>query len=125
MVEHPQIDRLIEGTAQRLSQLVDIDTVIGKPVYSSGGTEIIPLAKVTMGYLSGGGEYGTAKIVHEDGSIPFAGGAGTVVSMKPVGFLIDDGKGCRLIQLGDGPLDRVIEKAGELLEQLTERYARS
>lgn len=45
--------------------------------------------------------------------------------MKPVGFLIDDGKGCRLIQLGDGPLDRVIEKAGELLEQLTERYARS
>lgn len=50
MVENKQIDRLIEGTAQRLSQLVDIDTVIGKPVYSSGGTEIIPLAKVTMGF---------------------------------------------------------------------------
>ena len=119
MVENKQIDRLIEGTAQRLSQLVDIDTVIGKPVYSSGGTEIIPLAKVTMGYLSGGGEYGDVKVVKETDSMPFAGGSGSVVSMKPMGFIIDDGKNCRLIRVTDQPVDSLIEKAGEIVQNIT------
>ena len=45
--------------------------------------------------------------------------------MKPVGFLIDDGTTCRLVQLGDGPLERVIEKAGELIEQISKKYAKS
>ena len=78
-----------------------------------------------MGYLSGGGEYAEAKVLKEDATAPFAGGAGTVVTMKPVGFLIDDGTACRLVQLGDGPLDRVIEKAGELIDQLSKKYAKS
>lgn len=120
-----KIDDLIAGTAERLTRLVDVDTVIGKPVFSTSGTEIIPLTKVTMGYLSGGGEYAEAKVLKEDETAPFAGGAGTVVTMKPVGFLIDDGTTCRLVQLGDGPLDRVIEKAGELIEQISKKYAKS
>ena len=120
-----KIDDLIEGTAERLTRLVDVDTVIGKPVFSTSGTQIIPLTKVTMGYLSGGGEYAEAKVLKEDETAPFAGGAGTVVTMKPVGFLIDDGTTCRLVQLGDGPLDRVIEKAGELIEQISKKYAKS
>ena len=45
--------------------------------------------------------------------------------MNPIGFLIDDGKGCRIVQLGDSPLDRVIEKAGELISQISEKHARS
>lgn len=120
-----KIDDLIEGTAERLTRLVDVDTIIGKPVFSTSGTQIIPLTKVTMGYLSGGGEYAEAKALKEDETAPFAGGAGTVVTMKPVGFLIDDGMTCRLVQLGDGPLDRVIEKAGELIEQISKKYAKS
>lgn len=118
MVENKQIDRLIEGTAQRLSQLVDIDTVIGKPVYSSGGTEIIPLAKVTMGYLSGGGEYGDVKKIEDNECLPFAGGAGTVINVKPAGFLIDDGKECRIVRVTDDALDGLIEKAGDLMSKI-------
>ena len=48
-------------------------------------------------------------------------GAGTVINLKPAGFLIDDGKGCRIVKITDDPLDGVIEKAGELLEKLTKR----
>ena len=120
-----KVDDLIEGAAERLTKLIDVDTVIGKPVFSTSGAQIIPLTKVTMGYLSGGGEYGEAKILKEDESAPFAGAAGTVVSMKPVGFLIDDGTTCRLVQIGDGPLDRVIEKAGELIDRIARKNAQT
>ena len=120
-----KVDDLIEGAAERLTKLIDVDTVIGKPVFSTSGAKIIPLTKVTMGYLSGGGEYGEAKVLKEDESAPFAGAAGTVVSMKPVGFLIDDGTTCRLVQIGDGPLDRVIEKAGELIDRIARKNAQT
>lgn len=120
-----KVDNLIEGAAERLATLIDVNTVVGKPIFSASGTQIIPLTKVTMGYLSGGGEYGETKVIKEGENMPFAGGAGAVVGMKPVGFLVDDGTSCRLLRLGDGPLERTVEKAGELVDELIQKYARS
>ncbi len=108
----------MEKTAEQLTGLIDVNTVIGKPVISASGAQIIPFTKVTMGYLSGGGEYGEVKAVKDDESFPFAGGAGTVVNIKPAGFLIDDGVSCRVVKITDDPIDGVIEKAGELLGKL-------
>ncbi len=51
----------MEKTAERLTGLVDVNTVIGNPIVSASGAQIIPFTKVTMGYLSGGGEYGEVK----------------------------------------------------------------
>ncbi len=111
----------MEKTAERLTSLVDVNTVIGKPVISASGAQIIPFTKVTMGYLSGGGEYGEVKAIKEDEAFPFAGGAGTVINMKPAGFLIDDGVQCRLLKITEDPLDGLIEKAGELLGRMTQK----
>ena len=47
------------------------------------------------------------------------GGSGSVVSMKPMGFIIDDGKNCRLIRVTDQPVDSLIEKAGEIVQNIT------
>ncbi len=109
----------MEKTAEQLTGLVDVNTVIGKPVFSASGAQIIPFTKVTLGYLSGGGEYGEVKAIKEGESFPFAGGAGTVISLKPTGFLIDDGKKCRLVRVTDDPLDGLIEKAGDLIVELS------
>ena len=105
----------MEKTAEQLTGLIDVNTVIGKPLFSASGAQIIPFTKVTMGYLSGGGEYGEVKAIKEDECFPFAGGAGTVINLKPAGFLIDDGKRCRIIKVTDDPLDGLIEKAAELV----------
>ncbi len=122
MDKNKKIDGIMEKTAEKLTALVDVNTVIGKPVFSASGAQIIPFTKVTMGYLSGGGEYGEVKAVKEDECFPFAGGAGTVVNIKPAGFLIDDGKECRIVKLTDDPLDGLIEKAGELVERIARRH---
>ena len=116
-----KIDSIMEKTAEKLTGLVDVNTVIGSPVVTASGAQVIPFTKVTMGYLSGGGEYGEVKKIENDECLPFAGGAGTVVNVKPAGFLIDDGKECRIVRVTDDPLDGLVEKAGELLGKLTNR----
>ena len=91
---------------------------MGKPIVTASGFQVIPFSKVTMGNLSGGGEYGDVKVVKQTDSFPFAGGSGAVVSMKPMGFLIDDGKSCSILRLTDEPLDNLIERASEIMRDI-------
>ncbi len=121
MDQKKKIDSIMEKTAQQLTSLVDVNTVIGNPIFTASGAQVIPFTKVTMGYISGGGEYGEIKAIKDDESYPYAGGVGTVINVKPTGFLVDDGKSCRLIKITDDPFDGLIEKAGELLRKYTEQ----
>ncbi len=121
MDEKKKIDSFLEKTAEKLTGIVDVNTIIGKPVQTASGAQVIPFTKVTMGYLSGGGEYGEVKKIDEDECLPFAGGAGTIVNVKPAGFLIDDGHECRIVRVTDDALDTLIEKAGEWLGKIVNK----
>ena len=111
-----KVNDLVDSSIDRLNGLADVDMVIGAPILTASGTQVIPVSKVTVGYLSGGGDLGQTKIIKKDETMPFAGGSGAVVTMKPAGFLIDDGNGCRYIHAGDDPVDNLIDKASELLK---------
>ena len=113
-----KINTLIDSSFQQLNNLIDVNTVIGKPFVTASGFQIIPFSKISFGNLSGGGEYGDAKIVKETESFPFAGGSGAVMSMKPLGFLIDDGKSCHIQRITDEPIDNLIERVGEILRDV-------
>ena len=121
MDKNKKIDSILEKTAERLTSLVDVNTVVGSPIVSSSGAQIIPFTKITMGYLSGGGEYGEVKAINEDESFPFAGGAGTIINIKPAGFIIDDGVECRLIRVTEDPLDGLIEKTSDLIGKIVHK----
>ncbi len=119
MAEKTQkINGLINLSLEKLDSLTDVNTIIGKPIVTASGFQLIPFSKVTMGNLSGGGEYGDVKIVKETDAFPFAGGSGAVVSMKPMGFVVDDGKTCRILRISEEPMDNLIERAGEILHDL-------
>ena len=111
-----KVNELVENSVRDLSKLINVDTVIGTPILTASGVQIIPVTKVTMGFLSGGSDIGETKVIKEKESVPFAGGSGAVVSLKPAGFLLDDGKNCRYIHAGDDPLDNLIDKASDLLK---------
>ena len=116
-----KINRLSQFSNSDLQQLANVDTVIGKPIVTASGMQIIPFSKVTFGTVSGGGEYGELQVLDEKGEMPFAGGNGAVVSMKPMGFLIDDGKSCRIMRVSDEPLDNLIERASEIIKSVTSK----
>ena len=116
--KNQKLNNLIESSLNRLDTLTDMNTVIGKPIITASGFQLIPFSKVTLGNLSGGGEYGDVKVIKETDSFPFAGGSGAVVSMKPMGFIIDDGKDCRILRITEEPLDHLIERAGEIMRDI-------
>jgi uncharacterized spore protein YtfJ len=103
-----------------IERVADADTVIGKPIVTSSGAQVIPLSSVTIVNLSGGGEYGDVKTFKEAEGFKMAGGNGTVITVKPKGFLVDDGKGCRLLKMEDGAINELIDKTGELVHKLSD-----
>ena len=113
-----KINGLINASMDNLDALADVNTIIGQPIITASGFQVIPFSKVTMGNLSGGGEYGDIKVVKEIDAMPFAGGSGAVVSLKPMGFLVDDGTNCRIMRVSDEPMDNLIERAGEILRDI-------
>lgn len=119
--QNRKIHNLIDVSLDNLHSLADVNTIIGKPIVTASGFQIIPFSKVTMGNVSGGGEYGDVKVVKEIDGMPFAGGSGGVVSMKPLGFLVDDGNSCRILRISDEPLDNFIERATDILREVMKK----
>lgn len=103
-----------------LEKVADANMVIGESIITVSGTQVIPLSSVTVVNLSGGGEYGDIKTYKQTDGFKIAGGNGTVVTVKPKGFLVDDGKGCRLLKMDDAAIDTLIEKTGDLVHSITE-----
>ncbi|MBQ7164009.1 MAG: sporulation protein YtfJ [Clostridia bacterium] len=103
---HNKIDDLVVNAMKNLTALANVDSIIGTPITTAEGV-IIPVSKITMGFLTGGGEYGEVKYFKKDENYPFSGGSGAVVSMKPMGFLIDNGNGFRLVAAESDVYDKL------------------
>ena len=122
-MQHP-IDTMMQTTMEQIRSMVDVNTVIGSPVTGAKGTTIIPISKVSFGFVAGGGEYNTAgprgHMASAD-NYPFAGGSGAGVSVQPVGFLVVEENGVKVLPAqSSSALDRVVE----LLPQLVEDFNR-
>ena len=106
--------------ALSIDKVADANTVIGKSIITVSGAEVIPLSSVTVVNLSGGGEYGDVKTFKESDGFKLAGGNGTVITVKPKGFLVDDGNGCRLLKMEEGAIDTLIDKTSELVHKISD-----
>ena len=116
--KNEKIRKLITESQETAESFADVNTIIGKPITTISGAQIIPFSKVVVSNVAGGGEYGNIKVVKDGISYPFAGGNGAIVSMKPMGFLIDNGKGCRILPVTDAPVDHLIERTGEIVKDM-------
>lgn len=98
-------------------EILSANSVIGSPVKTVDGNTIIPVLKVTVGYLGGGGEYGDIKLFSKEKSHPFAGGSGALVNMSPSGFLISNNSGVNFIKVEADIADKVFEKTTEFVSK--------
>ncbi len=83
------ITNLIDGAMDKLKGIIDTSTVIGERVETPDGTVIIPISKVSVGYVVGGGEYADLSSRRVANHFPMAGGSSGGMSVTPVGFLIE------------------------------------
>ncbi|HEY8552485.1 MAG TPA: GerW family sporulation protein [Thermaerobacter sp.] len=120
MSQHP-IQGLMHTAMESLKQMVDVNTVVGDAVEAKDGTVIVPVSRVSVGFVAGGGEYGREPRRAEagDAAWPFAGGSGAGVSVQPVGFLVVGQGRVRLLPVAEGAfLDRIIDAAPEVLDRV-------
>jgi len=118
-----QISEIVESAVGNLSRVAEVNTIIGKPIVTSEGTTILPVSEVTFAFMAGGGEYGDKKapksIVREGFSNKFAGASGGGASLTPVGFLVIDKNGVRMINTPEeSSAGKILDIAKEILKNV-------
>ena len=53
---HP-IENIMGTTMENLKEMIDVSTVVGAPVSAGEGVTVIPVSRVSVGFVAGGGEY--------------------------------------------------------------------
>ena len=114
MQEDREIESLIQTAMTSLREMMDVNTIIGDIIESDSGVTIIPVSKVSCGFIAGGGEYAQRR--HES---PFFGGSGAGLNVQPMGFLVINGDQIRLIPIcGATVVDKAIEAMPLLADQI-------
>ncbi len=125
------IQATMETTLQKIRDMVDVDTVIGKPIVVDEARTVIPFSKVSFGFLSGGGELTndvlkSSPSSDENEELNFIGGGASGVSIKPLGFIVSDENGIKLMSTDyDSPIDRAIDSIPRLIEEIKRIVSKS
>ena len=111
MDKHP-IEGMMTTTMESIRDMIDVNTVVGEPIATADGSTVVPISRVSFGFVAGGGEYGdkAAAPAQDAADAPFAGGAGAGVTVQPLGFLVTGPDAVRLLPAQCyQPIDRVID----------------
>lgn len=119
---HP-IENIMQSSMEQIKRLADVDTVIGTPFRAEDGTLILPVSKVTLGTVVGGGEYAMtpakkcAAEVRNDGGYPFMGASAVGMSLTPLAFLSVREGGVRVLPARqDCAADRLVDLLPQVME---------
>ena len=93
MNENSKIESLVKTATEKIRELGDAETIVGKTVVTADGTTIIPVSKVSVGFASGGSDLPTKS------SGNFGGGSGAGITITPVAFIAIYQGEVKLLQL--------------------------
>lgn len=112
--KHP-IEGVMGVSMEKIHEMADVNTIIGDPITSPDGTVVIPVSKVSFGFVSGGSD------LPMQNAERFAGGSGAGVTVKPVAFIVIKNDGdVKLMELGakGGKFDGIVEAVPGLIEKV-------
>lgn len=140
----------MKSAMESIKGMIDVNTVVGEAVETQDGTIIIPVSRVSLGFVAGGGQYGFA--TREDArpyergererdrererergngeasgrEWPFGGGSGAGVSVSPLGFLVvARQQAVRFLPVDRrANLERILDVAPDLIDRLQGAWKR-
>ena len=132
MKENHPIESLMLTSMSSIRDMVDVNTIIGEPIESIDGMTIIPISKVSFGFVAGGSEFtteameGYSKKDEEElvqYRLPFGGGAGAGASINPVAFLVIQNGNARLLPMEhSSAIDKLIDYVPDLIEKVNQMF---
>ena len=134
MSEHP-IEGLMLTAMNSIKDMIDVNTIIGDPIQTSNNIVVIPISKVSFGFVAGGSEF-KGETVDEYNKrdrneqiqyrLPFGGGAGAGVSLNPVAFLVVQGSVVKLLPVNHSTsLDKLLDYIPDLFEKVNNMVNKS
>lgn len=121
MSEHVNpIGEVMSTTLQKLREMIDVNTIVGEPIQTPDGLTLIPVSQLSLGFASGGSEFGKTPKV--EGKNNFGGGSGAGVKIEPVAFLVVRGDNVRLLPVGMMPMttiDRMVDMVPDVVDKVT------
>lgn len=130
-MEHP-IENLMHITMDSIKNMIDVNTIIGDPIQMNNTTAIIPISKVSFGFASGGSEFKGETIDEYNKKdkdeqiqyrLPFGGGAGAGVTIKPIAFLIMQSGQVKLVSVEhENCLDKILDYVPDFLEKMSKSF---
>lgn len=122
-MSHP-IENIMQSSMEHIKRLADVNTVIGTPLMADDNTMILPVSKVSLGMLVGGGEYTAASPVKKaafeydsENGYPFIGASAVGMSLTPLAFLaVQNGTVRVLPAKQDCAADRLIDLVPQMIE---------
>lgn len=92
MNESTKLEALVKSAMDKVRELSEAETIIGKQIVTADGTTIIPVSKVSFGLASGGTDIGSDKK-------GFGGGSGAGVTISPMAFIVVRNGETKLLQM--------------------------
>ena len=120
MAQH--LEGLMSTSMEKIRELVDVNTIIGDPVNCPDGTIIIPVSKVSFGFVAGGSD-----IPSKTQKEVFGGGSGAGITIKPQAFIVIKTDGdVKMLELGstESPIEGLISGAPDLINKVKEIFAK-
>ena len=108
------LNDLMGTTLSKIREMIDVNTIVGAPITTPDGATIIPVSKLSLGFASGGSDFGKD-------TKNFGGGGSGGVKISPVAFLIVTASGVKLLPTApaaSSPVERAIEMAPSLIEKV-------
>ena len=98
---------------QNIKNMVDVNTVVGEPIYTPDGITLVPISRMSFGFGGGGADFAQSK--------GYGGGTGCGVRIEPVGFMVVKDGGVRMINItppANTTVDRIIDMVPDVLDRL-------
>ena len=111
-----RLDNVISNQIEKLTDVIGANSVIGSKIVTDDNTTIIPVTKVIVGYVNGGGEYGEVKLFNKEK--PFLGGGGAIVNVSPNGFLVVKNGVTNFIKIADDFIEGMFDKTTAFVEKV-------
>lgn len=111
-----KLDSVISNQVEKLNDVISANSIIGNKITTDDNVTIIPVTKVIVGYVNGGGEYGEVSLFNK--SKPFLGGGGAIVNVSPNGFLVIKDGVTNFIKIADDFIEGIFDKTTSFVEKV-------
>lgn len=116
-LKNEELSKVVEKTLSSIKEIADGSGIVGKPIKVSSEITIIPLNKISVGYVIGGGNIATKKAEDMD-----LNGTTTGFNISPLGFISIINNNVSFVSINEVyPYKKILDLLDKALDNLNKK----